>query len=82
MEEERHKDALPGLTRESLKKFLIINAGVFLSSVGVYFFKFPNNFTTGGVSGLAIILGKLVPGITPATLMAVINVVLLVVGFV
>ena len=47
-------------TRENLKQFLIVNGGIFLLSLGVYFFKFPNNFTTGGVSGLSIILGRLI----------------------
>ncbi len=73
-----------GFSRESIQKFLIINTGVLLSSLGVYFFKFPNNFTTGGVSGLAIILGRLVPAewLSPATMMWVINMVLLAVGFI
>ncbi|WP_322168985.1 YitT family protein [Acutalibacter caecimuris] len=72
-----------GFSRASLQKFLTINLGVLLSSLGVYFFKFPNNFTTGGVSGLSIILGRLVPvaWLSPATMMWVINMVLLAVGF-
>lgn len=82
MEEESHKRAaLPQVVRENAKRFLIINAGVLLLSIGVYFFKFPNNFSTGGVSGIAIILSKLVPGMSSATLMSVINVGLLIVGF-
>ena len=70
--------------RWNLRQFLIINAGVFLLSLGVYFFKFPNNFTTGGVSGLAIILGRLVPvdWLSPAAMMWIINMALLVVGFI
>ncbi len=80
MNEERQ----PWLTAAGVKKFLLINLGVFLLSLGVYFFKFPNNFTTGGVSGLAIILGKVIPSawVTPATLMSIINIALLVVGFI
>ena len=82
MEEESHKRAaLPQVVRKNAKRFLIINAGVLLLSIGVYFFKFPNNFSTGGVSGIAIILSKLVPGMSSATLMSVINVWLLIVGF-
>lgn len=59
-----------------VKKFLTINAGVFLLSLGVYFFKFPNNFTTGGVSGLSIILGRFIPNpiLSPATMMSIINI--------
>ncbi|WP_300683919.1 YitT family protein [Acutalibacter sp. 1XD8-36] len=71
-------------TRENLKQFLIVNGGIFLLSLGVYFFKFPNNFTTGGVSGLSIILGRLIPTpwLSPATMMWIINMALLVVGFI
>ncbi len=71
-------------TRKNLKQFLIVNGGIFLLSLGVYFFKFPNNFTTGGVSGLSIILGRLIPTpwLSPATMMWIINMALLVVGFI
>lgn len=75
---------LPRIGREEVKNFFVVNAGLFLLSLGVYFFKFPNNFTTGGVSGLAIILGRLIPSpvLSPATMMSVINIALLVVGFI
>jgi len=69
------------LSVRNLKTFGIVNLGVFLLSLGVYFFKFPNNFTTGGVSGISIILGKAIPFLSPATMMSIINVFLLVVGF-
>lgn len=65
-----------------LKTFLLVNVGVLLSAVGVYFFKFPNNFTTGGVSGIAIIVGRVVPFASPAVTMAIINVALMLLGFV
>lgn len=67
---------------KNLKIFGIINLGVFLLAVGVYFFKFPNNFTTGGVSGISIILGSISPNISTATTMLIINMCLLVVGFI
>ncbi len=85
MDEEASKHGAKGLlTKENLKTFLIINAGVFLLSLGVYFFKFPNNFTTGGVSGLSIILGRLIPmpWLSPATMMWIINMALLAIGFI
>lgn len=84
MEEASPKAPLLKIGREGVKKFLIVNAGVFLLSLGVYFFKFPNNFTTGGVSGLSILLGRLIPipAISPATLMSAINIALLAVGFI
>ena len=68
-------------TAANIKAFLLVNLGILLLTVGVYFFKMPNNFTTGGVSGLAIILGSVVPFLSTATLMSIINVALLVVGY-
>ena len=44
--------------KELLREFLLMNLGTLLVSVGVYFFKFPNHFSMGGVSGLAVLLGK------------------------
>ena len=85
MDEEASKHGAKGLlAKENLKTFLIINAGVFLLSLGVYFFKFRNNFTTGGVSGLSIILGRLIPmpWLSPATMMWIINMALLAIGFI
>ncbi len=63
------------------KRFGLINVGVLLMTVGIYFFKIPNGFSTGGVSGLAIILGKLLTFTTPATIMLVINMLLLVAAY-
>ena len=85
MDDGSSKRGLSGLlSKENIKTFLIINAGVFLLSLGVYFFKFPNNFTTGGVSGLSIVLGRLIPmpWLSPATMMWIINMALLVIGFI
>lgn len=74
------KEKLPFLTKANVKTFLLVNLGVLLLTCGVYFFKLPNHFSTGGVSGLAILLGSVVP-VSTATLMAVINVALLAVGY-
>ena len=74
------KEKLPLLTKANVKTFLLVNLGVLLLTCGVYFFKLPNHFSTGGVSGLAILLGSVVP-VSTATLMAVINIALLVLGY-
>ena len=68
----------------SLKHFMLINVGILMIAAGVYFFKSPNGFATGGVSGIAIILAKL-PfsaklGLTQSIYMLVINVILLILG--
>ena len=57
--------------------------GTALVSVGVYFFKFPNHFSMGGVSGLSVLLGELVqaPFLSPSVFNSIINTAFLVVGF-
>jgi len=64
------------------KKFLLVNLGVLILAVGVYFFKMPNNFSTGGVTGLSIILAKFITILTSTDIMVVLNIVLLLIGFI
>jgi uncharacterized membrane-anchored protein YitT (DUF2179 family) len=64
-----------------VKDGFMLTCGSMLMAMGIYFFKFPNNFATGGISGLSVILGRVVPGISPGTFMLVINMALLAVGF-
>ena len=40
---------------------LFLNLGILLMSVGIYFLKTQNNFATGGVSGVSIVLAR-IPG--------------------
>ena len=67
--------------KQVIQEFLLMTFGTLLVSVGVYFFKFPNNFSMGGVAGLAVLLGELFPQISASTYNSVINVLFLVVGF-
>ena len=67
--------------RNAAREWLFITAGILIMSAGIYFFKFPNHFSTGGVTGIAIVLGHYIPSITPGTLVTIINVLLLLVGF-
>ncbi len=69
-------------TRRNLLDFLLMNLGVILLTAGVYFFKIPNGFSTGGVSGIGTVLGSVIPHLTPASLILIINVALLLVGMV
>ncbi len=66
-------------TQFSIKNFLLLNLGTFLMAIGVYFFKFPNNFSFGGVTGLAVIISKLFH-ITPGDFSFIANMTLLVIG--
>lgn len=63
-------------------EFLLINVGLFLVAAGIVLFKIPNNFATGGVSGVAIIIYKFFPNAPVGLLMLAINIVLVIFGFV
>ena len=67
--------------KELFHEFLLMSLGTGLVSVGVYFFKFPNNFSMGGVSGMAVLLGKLIPQLSPSTFNSIINLLFLLLGF-
>lgn len=69
--------------KQTLAAFLLMSLGSGLVAVGVYFFKFPNHFSMGGVSGLSILLGQLIPSrvVTPATINTVITLLFLALGF-
>ena len=69
--------------RKTVKEWLLLLLGTTLTAAGVYFFKFPNNFSTGGVSGLSLILGRIFPNpvLTPSVFMLIINIALLALGF-
>ena len=67
--------------KNSTNQFLIMTLGTILLTVGVYFFKIPNGFSTGGVSGIGTILGK-VTAISPAKWISIINIALLIFGFI
>ena len=65
----------------SLREWFCITAGILIMTVGIYFFKFPNHFSTGGVTGIAIVLGHYLPAVTPGSLVTIINIALLILGF-
>lgn len=67
-----------------LKDYINITLGAIILAIGVYFFKLPNNFAVGGVSGLAVILTKIIPvaWLTKSLWITILNVVLLIVGFI
>ena len=74
------QNAKPSL-QSILRDYGMLTLGTVLTAVGVYFFKFPNNFSTGGVSGISVILGHYVPSITPGAFVFIINQALLILGF-
>jgi uncharacterized membrane-anchored protein YitT (DUF2179 family) len=53
---------------------------IILAAIGVYFFKFTNNFSTGGVTGFAVVLAQTSPNISVTGMSNLLNIALLVVG--
>lgn len=43
---------------DRLRYFLIMTGSTLILAVGTYFFKFTNNFTFGGITGLAVLIAK------------------------
>lgn len=62
-------------------EYLMLTLATLILVVGVYFFKFPNNFSFGGVTGISVILGAVFP-LSPGSFTFVINMILLVFGFI
>ncbi|WFF72328.1 YitT family protein [Proteiniclasticum sp. QWL-01] len=68
-------------TKNNLRDYLMISLGVILVAVSLHFFYFPSNLAAGGISGIAIIMGKLYPVISKAIYILVLNVVFFGIGF-
>lgn len=62
------------------KDYIVITLAVIIMDLGIYAFKFPNHFSFGGVSGLAVVLNEIL-GISAAQINLVINLALLAIGF-
>ena len=67
---------------KNLNFFALLNLGLVLTAVGIVYFKNPNHFAFGGTSGLSILLADLFPRINVGGFMWIINLVLVVLGFV
>ena len=66
--------------KTKLKSFSLLTGSILLMAVGTYFFKFTNNFTFGGITGLAVVIAK--TGIMTASDFTLItNMLLLLLGF-
>ena len=66
-----------------LMRYVYLTLGTLILCVGNYFFKFPNNFSFGGVSGLSLVLARIIPSpiLTPSVIVFILNNALLVLGF-
>lgn len=73
---------MKGTILNKIRYWAMLNVGILMMAVGIYFFKATNNFATGGVSGLSVILTKLLPYLSQATYMLIVNVLLLLIGII
>ena len=67
--------------RSDLKKFLLITVSTLIVVCGTHFFKFPNNFSFGGVTGYAVVLAEFLQ-FSVSTINFVISMALIVIGFI
>lgn len=68
-------------TRALILEYLILTVATFALAFGIYVFRFQNNFTFGGVTGISLILSA-VTGLHASTLVMILNAALLVVAFI
>lgn len=66
---------------EDVKFFVLLNAGLIATAVGIALFKTPNHFAFGGTSGLSIILSTLFPKWNVGFFMWIVNAALVLLGF-
>ena len=67
--------------KQNIKNFMTMTLATVLISCGIYFFKIPNHFSIGGISGISVILGALFKNIPTENFIFMINMLLLLAGF-
>lgn len=69
-------------TNSKIKDYFLMTIGSLMMSVGIYFFKLPYGFATGGVSGIGTLLGKThLLNLTSSDWILLLNVIVLICGF-
>lgn len=63
------------------KNFSLLTISTLIMAVGIYFFKFTNNFTFGGITGIAVLVTKFLP-ISSSDFSFVVNILLLIIGWI
>ena len=65
----------------NIKRFIIINLGVIVMAIGLYYFLIPENLAVGGVTGLAMVINNLFPSIPIGVIMIISNIILFILAF-
>lgn len=63
------------------EEFFLLTFATVVMNIGIYVFKFPNHFTFGGVTGIAMIINAVLPALSVSTYNLIINVLMLGIGF-
>ena len=50
-----------GRKKRTIEEYFVLTVATLILVVGVYVFKFPNNFSFGGVTGIAVVLSAIMP---------------------
>ena len=61
-----------GRVKRTIEEYFVLTVATLILVVGVYVFKFPNNFSFGGVTGIAVVLSAIMPT-TPGNITFIIN---------
>ena len=69
------------IMKSKLKNFFLLTISTLIMAVGIYFFKFANNFTFGGITGIAVLVAKFFP-ISASDFSFVVNILLLIIGWI
>ena len=77
--EKKNKNFYKKSKTEWVKKYIIITVAAFVYAAGVSLFIDPNNMAPGGVTGIAIILNRIIP-VNTGTLILLINIPILMFG--
>lgn len=67
--------------KSKLKNFSLLTISTLIMAVGIYFFKFANNFTFGGITGIAVLVAKFLP-VSSSDFSFVVNILLLIIGWI
>ena len=67
--------------KSKLKNFSLLTISTLIMAVGISFFKFANNFTFGGITGIAVLVAKFLP-ISASDFSFVVNILLLIIGWI
>ena len=66
--------------KTTFTEVLLIGLGVLMVASGIHFFLVPSNLSTGGASGLAVVLSHYIP-LDYGPIFALLNIILFAVGF-